>query len=234
MTQAVAAFDDHGLVLCTDSRATRFGPGGKTEFFSVAKLFPLGERNAVLSGGAGVSVPLTAALRREIERRRGLEELEDMVDFALGFLNQGYARHLSRHGPEPEGLRRLYFILGGYSPEHPPPGYKLYLLGSEENDPLHLIPVNNQVVMPRNLGMEMRLLKALAANLTLAELLALGKEFLEKQAAAKEEVGPPITLPPSPRKAIARRFSERLSGRIVCGGPRAPGPPPGSLFSITC
>lgn len=191
MTQALAAYDSHGMVLGTDSRATRFTATGQPEFFSVAKLFPLGKYNAVLSGGAGVSVPLTAALHREIQRRRGLEHLEDIVDFALGFLNRGYFAHLSRHGPEPEGFRRLYFILGGYSAAFPPPGYKLYLLGSEENEPLKILPAGNQIVMPRNLGMEMRLARALAANLPLPELLSLLKEFLEKQAALKEEVGPP-------------------------------------------
>jgi len=65
------------------------------------------------------------------------------------------------------------------------------VLGSEENEPLKIIPVTNQVVMPRNLGMEMRLFKSLTANAALPELLALSKDFLEKQAAAKEEVGPP-------------------------------------------
>lgn len=191
MTQALAAFNDHGLVLSTDSRATRFTDGGEAEFISVAKLFPLGRSAAILSGGAGVSVPLTEALRREIERRRGLDDLDDVAEFALEFLGRGYAHYTSRHGPEPEGFRRVYFILAGYSPEHPPPGYTLYLLGSEENEPLKIIPVSNLVVMPRNLGMEMRLVKALAANASLAELLAMSQEFLEKQAEAKEEVGPP-------------------------------------------
>ena len=39
----------------------------------------------------------------------------------------------------------------------------------------------------------MRLFKSLAANATLPDLLAMSREFLEKQAAAKEEVGPPYT-----------------------------------------
>ncbi len=192
MTQALAAFDDHGLVLATDSRATRFTDAGQAEFIAVEKLFPLGRLAAILSGGAGVSVPLTLALRHQIGQRRGLEDLEDMVEFALEFLTRGYSRYLDQHGPEPEGFRRIYFILAGYSPHYPPPGYKLYLLGSEENElPVRVMPVNNLVVMPRNLGMEMRLFKALTANLPLPELLAMSKEFLEKQAAAKEEVGPP-------------------------------------------
>ena len=191
MTQALAAFDDHGLVLATDSRATRFTEGGQAEFFSVEKLFPLGRWAAIVSGGAGVSVPLSLALRHAIGQRRGLDDLEEMVEFALGFLTQGYARYLHQHGPEPEGFRRVYFIMAGYSNHNPPPGYKLYLLGSEENEPLKVMPVTNQVVMPRNLGMEMRLFKSLTTNPPLLELLAMSKDFLEKQATAKEEVGPP-------------------------------------------
>uniref|UniRef100_A0A7C5EKM7 20S proteasome subunit A/B n=1 Tax=Desulfobacca acetoxidans TaxID=60893 RepID=A0A7C5EKM7_9BACT len=206
MTQALAAYDEHGLILATDSRATRFLPGGGQEYFSVPKLYPLGRFAAILSGGAGVSVPLTQALRHEIGRRRGLDDLEHMVEFALGFLSQGYSRYLERHGPEPEGFRRLYFILGGYSPQYAPPGFRLYLLGSEENElPLRLLPVTNLVVMPRNLGMELRLLKALAANSPLSQLLSLSKEFLEKQAAAKEEVGPPFyfaTITPAGYHAV--------------------------------
>jgi hypothetical protein len=191
VTQALAAFDDHGLVLATDSRATRFTDRGQAEFFTVDKLLALGRWAAVVSGGAGVSVPLSLALRQAIGQRRGLDDLEEMVDFALEFLTRGYSRYLEQHGPEPEGFRRLYFIMAGYVSHYPPPGYKLYLLGSEDNQPLKVIPVTNQVVMPRNLGMEMRLFKALAAQANLSELLAVSKDFLEKQAAAKEEVGPP-------------------------------------------
>jgi 20S proteasome alpha/beta subunit len=193
MTQALAAFDEHGVVLATDSRATRFVGDGQAEFFSVDKLFALGKFVAVVSGGAGVSVPLSLALRHAISQRRGLDDLDDMAEFAVEFLGRGYANYLSQHGGEPEGFRRLYFIMAGYSQDYPPPGYQLYLLGSEENEPLRVIPVTNLVVMPRNLGMEMRLFKSLAANATLPDLLAMSREFLEKQAAAKEEVGPPYT-----------------------------------------
>jgi hypothetical protein len=192
VTQALAGFNEHGIILATDSRATRFDAAGHPEFFNVRKLFPLGRYNAILSGGAGISVPLSLALRRQIERHPGHLELEEIVQFAVPLLSQGYERHLHQHGPEPEGFRRLYFILAGYSPEHPPPGFSLVLLGSEENElPLRRIPVSRVIVMPRNLGMEMRLFKALGEGATLDQLLHLSKDFLEKMAAVKEEVGPP-------------------------------------------
>jgi len=192
VTQALAGFNANGLFLATDSRATRFDAAGHAEAFNVPKLFPLGPRCAVLSGGAGVSVPLSQGLVRMLQRHPSPLAPEEIAHFALDFLSQGYARHLEQYGPEPEGFRRLYFILAGYDPDKPPPGYQLFLLGSEENElPLRLIPVGNLVVMPRNLGMEMRLFKGLAASLTIDELLEMSKEFLEKQAELKEEVGPP-------------------------------------------
>ncbi len=192
MTQALAGFNEHGMVLATDSLATRFDAAGRPEFFNVEKLLPLGKFSAILSGGAGVSVPLSVGLRRAIEKRRGLEDLEEMVEFAVTFLSQGYERHLAQHGPEPEGFRRIYFILAGYASETPPPGFSLFLLGSENNElPLRLTPVSHAVVMPRNLGMEMKLAQALTEGAPLDKLLKMSKDFLEKMANLKEEVGPP-------------------------------------------
>lgn len=191
MTQALAGFNEHGLFFATDSRATRFRGEEEPEYFVVNKLFPLTRYSAILSGGAGVSVPLSQVLAREISRRRGLEDLEDVFDFAAAFLRQGVVKHQAAHPPREGELKRVYFILGGFSPVLPPPGYRLMLLGSDEGEPLHPMPVGNLVVMPRNLGMEMRLFKALAAGTDLPALVALSREFLEKMAAAKEEVGPP-------------------------------------------
>ena len=193
MTQALAGFNEHGIVLATDSQATRFDAAGQPEIFNVNKLFALDRRAAILSGGAGVSVSLSFALRRQIARHAGPLELAEMVEFAVPFLSRGYERHLEAHGPEAEGFRRIYFILAGYVPDSPPSPYQMVLLGSEENElPLRRIQIGNVVVMPRNLGMEMRLFKALSQGADLEEVLHLSQDFLEKMAAIKEEVGPPF------------------------------------------
>ena len=124
MTQALAGFNEHGIVLATDSRATRFDAAGQPEVFNVNKLFALNQRCGILSGGAGVSVSLSLDLRRQIARHPGPLELEELVEFALPLLSQGYGRHLETHGPEAEGFRRIYFILAGYVPDSPPPHFK--------------------------------------------------------------------------------------------------------------
>lgn len=193
MTQALAGLNDHGIVLATDSRATRFNDAGQSETFNVNKLFALDHRTAILSGGSGVSVPLSLALRRQIARHPGTLAFEEMVEFALPFLSRGYERHLEEHGPEAEGFRRIYFILAGYIPNGPPPHFAMVLLGSEENElPLRKIQIGNVVVMPRNLGMEMRLFKAVNQNADLESILHLSRDFLTSMAAIKEEVGPPF------------------------------------------
>jgi hypothetical protein len=140
-----------------------------------------------------VSVSLSFALRRQIVRHPGPLDLEEMAEFAIPFLSRGYEIHLKTHGPEAEGFRRIYFILAGYVPDSPPPHFQMILLGSEDNElPLRRIQIGNVVVMPRNLGMELRLFKALNQGVDLEEVLHLSKEFLEKMAAVKEEVGPPF------------------------------------------
>jgi len=208
MTQALAGFNEHGIFLATDSRATRFDASGHPEFFQVEKLLPLGKYGAILSGGAGVSVPLSLALRREIQRRWGWQDLDEIVEFARDFLSRGYGRHLEQHGPEPQGLRRIYFILAGYAPDQPPPPFWLFLLASEENElPLRLISVGQVVVMPRNLGMELRLFKTLQEGAKLDELLRMSQDFLEKMAQTREEVGPPYyfaTITPEGYQPIRR------------------------------
>ena len=132
MTQALAGFNEHGIVLATDSRATRFDAGGQPEVFNVNKLFALNRRCGILSGGAGVSVSLSLALRRQIARHPAPLELEEMEEFALPLLSQGYGRHLETHGPEAEGFRRIYFILAGYVPDSPPPHFKMILLAARK------------------------------------------------------------------------------------------------------
>jgi hypothetical protein len=132
MTQALAAFDEHGMVLATDSRATRFDAAGAPEVFNVKKLFPLGPHCAILSGGAGVSVPLSLELRQVLARHRGLLDPEEIAQFALPFLSQG---SVGREAP-------------------------------------------------------------------LAELLDLSKDFLAKQAALKEEVGPPFYFATITREGV--------------------------------
>lgn len=193
MTQTLVGFNQHGIIMASDSRATRFDAQGRKEYFSVEKLFPLGRYAGIVSGGSGVSIPLTHLLRREV-LRRGLLAVEDILKFAVPYLSEHYGAYLAEHGPEKEDeLRRLNFIITGYSLEDPDHQYQIYLVESENNTlPFKVTPVKPLLVMPRNLSMEMRLFKALNAGATLDELTKLCQEFLEKVSGLQEEIGPPF------------------------------------------
>jgi hypothetical protein len=181
------------MVMATDSRATHYTEQGEQEFLSVEKLYPIGTHMAILSGGCGASVPLSLSLRHQLIRREGLLDMEELVAFSLDFLSRGFGQHLEQHGPDREGLRRIYFILAGVFPDLPPPGYRLILLGSEDNElPLRRMEVGNVVVMPRNMGMEVRLSRTLSQNGPLDDILKMSRDFLEKMAGIENVVGPPF------------------------------------------
>ena len=193
MTQTLVGYNQHGIIMASDSRATRFTPAGAKEYFAVEKLFPLGRYCGMVSGGSGVSIPLSHLLVQEVQRR-GLLGVEDILEFAVPFLSEQYGAYLEANGPEEhEELRRLNFIVAGYSLEDLDSQYQIYLVESENNAlPFKVTPAKPLLVMPRNLSMEMRLFKALTAGTALAALLAMCQEFLEKMAALQEEIGPPF------------------------------------------
>ena len=115
----------------------------------------------------------------------------------------------------PEGFRRVDFILAGYVPDSPPPPhFQMVLLGSEENE----LPLKkdrdrfNVVVMPRNLGMEMRLFQGPQPG---ADLI--GSPEPEQTLSwnewprSKKRWARPTTLPPSPPAATGRPGRGRSS-----------------------
>jgi len=207
MTQALAVFSSEGLLMASDSRATRIDAQGQMQYFAVDKLFPLGRYAGVVSGGSGVSVPLSQDLHREVARRR-LLAVEDIVEFAVAFLSRGYGLFLEQHGPEAHAeFRRLNFILAGYSLEEEAQPYRIYLLESENNTlPFQVIPVQPLLVMPRNLGMELRLTKALNDNASLDQLLHLSREFLVKMSSQVPGIGPPFVFATITRAGFQRQF----------------------------
>jgi hypothetical protein len=111
MTQALAGFNRHGIVLATDSLASL--RRGRAPGILQRQPFPC--RIAPSPAAAPASACPVLALRQEIAKRRGVKTLKKLR-ICLVFLARTYARHPAHHGYGEAGLRRIYFILAGYSP----------------------------------------------------------------------------------------------------------------------
>jgi len=171
MTQEIYCAHAEGAVLVSDSLVLREDEAGRRERLSQRKLFVLGRRTAIVSGGAAVGIDLSRELAQSVAAR-GLESVEEIILLAPAFLNERYAAFLETARPwfraHAGAYQRLYFLIAGCPAGGPP--VQALLLGSEQIDaPLTPLPMGAVVTMPRRLMLEVQLAR-LAQKVSLAEL----------------------------------------------------------------
>jgi hypothetical protein len=171
MTQEIFCAHADGAVLLSDSLLIHEDEAGARRRLSQRKLFALGHRAAIVSGGAAIGIDLSRALAAAVAERQS-DDVADIIAFAPAFLNAGYAAFLERarhwFAAHPDAYQRLYILIAG-CPAGGPPAQTL-LLGSESIDtPLTSLPIRAVLTMPRRLMLEIQLAK-LAQTATLPEL----------------------------------------------------------------
>jgi hypothetical protein len=219
MTQIIACSTPEGIVLATDSRATRFDETGERKYFSLKKLLRLNSHSALLSAGAGIGVEMSFAFQNFLQRR-GTEAIEEVAHTALFFFTDQYGKWLGQreraHSSSPlppdktseeaRPLKEVYFILAGYSFRDRARPYHLHLFSSEgEEMSIKALPTSQIIVVPRSLSMEKRAEAQCETGSSLDPLLTLCKSFLKKRSGEGGEVGPPFyfaTITPSGYKEV--------------------------------
>jgi len=195
MTQILAGITSEGIMVATDSMATEFNSQGEGRRFPVDKLFSVGSYAFIVSGGMGISVELSLRFKRYAEGRE-LLGIEAMIPVAGAFLSGQLNEVLQASLPMengPDEVRRVYFLLGGYSFRSVGNPYQFALWGSEAGEVLlKRIQVGASVAIPRSLSAEVRLNRMSAERRPLRELLDFAHEFLAKLAASDPDVGPPF------------------------------------------
>jgi len=171
MTQEIFCAHAEGAVLVSDSLVIRQDDAGRRERLSQRKLFALGRRAAIVSGGAAIGIDLSRALAQTLAQRRS-DDIAEIIACAPAFLNAGYAAFLEQARPwfaaHPAAYQRLYFFIAG-CPAAGPPAQTL-LLGSESIEtPLTALPTGAVLTMPRRLMLEAQLAR-LAQKASLVEL----------------------------------------------------------------
>lgn len=219
MTQIIACSTREGIVLATDSRATRFDEVGEMRHFNLKKLLRLGSHSAMLSAGAGIGVEMSLAFQNFLQRQ-GAETIDDIVAMAMSFFTDQYEKWLGQRGmrdpfsPPPSDeadeasapLNEVYLILAGYSLKDPARPYVLHLFSSE-GERISIKPVSTSqiIVVPRSLSIERRLEALRETGAPLDQLLSLSKSFLKRRSTEEEEVGPPFyfaTITPAGYKEV--------------------------------
>ena len=170
MTQEVYVAHADGAVLASDSLIIREDEAGRRERLTQRKLFALGTRAAIVSGGAAIGIDLSRQLAHAVASR-GLNEIGEIIAFAPDFLRQGYSAYVDAtrqwYAGHPGAYQRLYFLIAGCAADGLA---QALLLGSEQiSVPLTPLPVQRVVSMPRRLMLEVQLSR-LAGRISLPEL----------------------------------------------------------------
>ena len=195
MTQILSGICPQGIMVATDSMATRIKEDGEEHYFPVDKLFSVGSHAFIVSGGMGISVELSERFKQYADERR-LVGVEAIIGAAGAYLADQYREALGkRQQPKvrQDQLERIYFLVGGYSFKSQEQPYQLALWGSDEGKlPLEKIQIGNSVTVPRTLAGETKLFRLCQADSQLMDLFEFAKEFLQKQAETSPQIGPPF------------------------------------------
>jgi len=167
MTQILSGICSQGIMVATDSMATRFEEDGKEHYFPVDKLFSVGSHAFIVSGGMGISVELSERFKQYAEERR-LVGVEAMIGAAGAYLSDQYREALGKIDQakiRQDQLDRIYFLVGGYSFKSQEQSYQLALWGSDAGKlPLEKIQIGDSVAVPRTLAGETRLFRMCQAD----------------------------------------------------------------------
>jgi 20S proteasome alpha/beta subunit len=196
MAQLIAAHNAHGIVLAADSRAIHFDNEGNPIPFTVDRLLPLGDRAAILAGGAAQTVDMARSLQAFVSSE-GLTDIEDIYMAAVPFLGSEYARFMRKECQtlHLDPLLFAYFILAGYTERDPKRPSRLYFLWTKKRLPqLDGDEITHAFTVPRHIGLEARLARLCRAEATSEEILGQVREHLEKLGRDQDNVGGPFAV----------------------------------------
>jgi hypothetical protein len=193
MTQVIAAVQEQGIAVATDSRASRLDRHEQGRRLNVKKLLPLGTEAFVVSAGLGVGVHLSH-LFQEFIQKRGLARAEDILRLANPFFSRHYGEILSSGAIElkDERLDRVLLLIGGTPSGDPERPHRMILLASERGRvPFEQHEISSCITLPRSMAAEYQLHKMCEEHSSLEEILRYAHGFLLKRAEEDEDVAPP-------------------------------------------
>ncbi len=196
MTQLAVARTKENIVIGVDSKAVYYSDKGSKNYINnVTKLLRLAPEVLVAVAGSGHGIRLTEQfLQHSMEQ--GFWNYEDIVRRAILFFRerlpvvQLQLREESRH-PD---LERFYFIFMGknYRKKDNLAELRSHVLLSEGlNEPLRLIEVKTVLTIPRQIGLEYILSRAIIEQKSVSYIRSVMLKYMQKLSERSNDVGPP-------------------------------------------
>lgn len=193
MSQLVALNTPQGMIIASDRRVVS-NHAGKTTAILKQKLFPLGARAAISTGGAAVGIDISKTLSRSIRESISLG-FEDLERYVLQVFQREYdsftARGAQWFADNPGAHRRACFALGAKG--HDGELSLAFYVSEEHNQPFRKAPLTtSSVVMPRRLGLEARLSTATLKETPLTEIKEMTLQAFKQIEEIDHTVGGPF------------------------------------------
>lgn len=192
MGQLMACATIDGILVASDSRAEVFPTTGETEFVTVERLLPLGDRAIIASAGAVEAAELAREFA-DFAKGEGLTDIDGLIQAAVPFFT-GKVDEFFRKACEKlplDPVINMYLLLAGRS-DNPEKPHRLFIIWDRVKPPkVEYTEGTHIFTLPRRLSLEYQLNSLVAQGAPLAEVVKVCKEAMEKLAARDQFIGPP-------------------------------------------
>lgn len=192
----IAAITSPDYMLIASDRRVSVMRGEESIYTEKRKLFPLGPTAAITTGGAAIGINISEKLSDSVGKTDKVE-IEELEGYVLDVFQRRYDEFIDRgakwFSENPDAHRRSCFLIGGRDSRG---SFSLSFYVSENHgEPFTKSPLSSQsLAMPRRLGLEAKLSRALMLNSPLDEVTGLALSSLRQIAEHDEGVGAPFDL----------------------------------------
>ncbi|SFM84835.1 hypothetical protein [Thermodesulforhabdus norvegica] len=197
MTQMAVVCTDELCALGIDSAAVYYNTDGSVEkIVNLDKIIRLSPEVILAVAGSGYGIPLAVQLNNHLQKR-GIWNYGDVVRRAIFFLREAIPRlqfSLKNSSTHPD-LERFYFLFMGRNQTKllSKPLPEAHLVMSEElNGRLQIMPVPRVLTIPRQMGLELRLIHLVNARANSRAIVQTMHAYFRELSQSLDDVKPPF------------------------------------------
>lgn len=194
MSLLIACKNRNGIIMAVDSKAIDITTEGNIQEMSIQRLYQLGDKAALITGGAAAGRHMAEALQKFIADEN-LTDIDSIYHAALPFLASEYEQFMRKtcEITPLDPIHQVHFILGGQTENDPGHPFRLYFLWTKRKLPqLDGDEIQSAFSVPRLFRMEHRLNQLCKENVGMDQILEEVHAGMQQQAEIQEEISGPF------------------------------------------